>query len=319
MADWGAYGLATQFEGERSLYGKMKRNASLLGQDALVDQFYGDAHTSVIGRLYEVDSLITDLGRISEADWQQLNQLENSVDSISGEINRIDSLYAFASNASDSLALQNQKKSLTNYLQSFQQAWQSLSDSLSQAQLARVQSVASLNDGIISNDLLVNNRKVVNRIFLETLALGNYTATETQLNDLLAVAGQCFLEGGDAVLQARALYSAFAQPLLIDDIAICGYQGEERSTKGAGMGGSSNYEIKVMPNPAKDRVSFVVSGASPNAAFFVQIFDLNGKIVKELNVRNGEVLAQAFLPGLNFCRVHMGDEPVQTVKFIVIP
>jgi hypothetical protein len=315
----GAYGLAAQFEGERSLYGKMKRNASLSGQDALVDQFFGGAHTSVIGRLYEIDSLTTDLGRMSEADWQQLNQLDNSIDSISGEITRIDSLYAFASTASDSLALQNQKKSLTNYLQPLQQAWQSLSDSLSQAQLARVPSVASLNNGIISNDLLVNNRKIVNRIFLETLALGNYTATETQLNDLLAVAVQCFLEGGDAVLWARALYSAFAQPLQIDDVAICGYQGEERSTKGAGMGASGNYEIKVMPNPAKDRVSFVVSGALPDATFFVQIFDLNGKIVKELNVRNGEVLTHAFSPGLYFCRAHMGEEPVQTVKFIIIP
>jgi hypothetical protein len=311
--------LAAQFEGERSLYGKMKRNASLSGQDALADQFFGDAHTSVIGRLYEIDSLITDLGRISEADWQQLNQLVGSIDSISAAITRIDSLYAFASNASDSLALQNQKRVLTNNLQPLRQAWQNLSDSVYQLQLPKVPDVMALNKYIVSNDVLVNNRKVVNRIFLETLALGNYTATETQLNDLLAVASQCFLEGGDAVLQARALYSAFARPLQIDDTAICGHQGEERDTKSAGMSAAGRYEIKVIPNPAKDHVSFVVPNASSDAVFFVQILDLNGKIVKELNVRNGEVLSQAFLPGLYFCRVHMGEEPAQTVKFIIIP
>lgn len=215
--------------------------------------------------------------------------------------------------------MSNHKKVLTNYLQPLQQAWQSLSDSLYQVQLSRVPSLMALNNGVLSNDVLVNNRKVVNRIFLETLASGNYTATETQLNDLLTVAGQCFLEGGDAVLQARALYSAFAQPLQIDDITICGYQGEERSTKGTGMGASGSYEIKVMPNPAKDRISFLVPGASPDAVFFVQIFDLNGKMVKELNVRNGEVLTHAFSPGLYFCRAHIYEDPVQTAKFIIVP
>jgi hypothetical protein len=31
------------------------------------------------------------------------------------------------------------------------------------------------------------------------------------------------------------------------------------------------------------------------------------------------VLTHAFSPGLYICRAHMGEEPVQTVKFIIIP
>jgi hypothetical protein len=177
--------------------------------------------------------------------------------------------------------------------------------------------VLGLNAGIPATDALVANRKALNRIWLETLASGNYNATQGQLDDLLAVAEQCFLEGGDAVLQARALYGALAQPLSFDDISICGGEIEERNQRDLKV--QSAFAVKVVPNPAKDQFSVQASGVPEGAWLHVQIADLNGKILKDTRIRNGEVLAYAFAPGLYVCRALADDASYKVVKFIVLP
>lgn len=128
---------------------------------------------------------------------------------------------------------------------------------------------------------------------------------------------QCYYEGGDAVLQARALYGALLQPLDLDDTLICTGGGEERSQVKNRK--TSDFSVKVVPNPAKDQFSIQASGVTENTWLHIQIADLNGKILKDTRIHNGEVLAYAFAPGLYICRVSAEDTPVQIVKFIVIP
>ena len=125
------------------------------------------------------------------------------------------------------------------------------------------------------------------------------------------------VHGYYAVLQARALYGALAQPLELDDALICTGGGEERSQIKTEK--TSGFSVKVVPNPAKDRFSIQATGLPTDALMHLQIADMNGKILKDARVRNGEVLAYAFAPGLYLCRVLVGDVPAKVVKFIVVP
>lgn len=312
----GAYSLATQFEGERSLYAKIKRDSSLLGQDSLVDQFFVHASTGVLGAMYEMDRQMVALGNIGEEDWDLLLELERGADSLIGLIHQTDSAYQIAPTAADSLALQNQKMNLLALLNTGQATWQDLIGDLKASWLINATAIIGQNATIPDTNMLVANRKALNRIWLETLASGNYNATQSQLDDLLDVALQCYYEGGDAVLQARALYGALAQPLELDDALICTGGGEERSQIKTEK--VTDFKVKVVPNPAKDQFSVQASGVPEGAWLHVQIADLNGKILKDARVRNGEVLAYAFAPGLYFCRVLVGDVPAKVVKFIVV-
>jgi len=132
------------------------------------------------------------------------------------------------------------------------------------------------------------------------------------------MAAQCYYEGGDAVLQARILYRALAQPLSFDDISICGGEIEERNQRDLEL--RSAFFVKVVPNPAKDRFSIQASGVPADAVLRVQITDLNGRVLKDTRVQNGEILAHAFSPGLYLCRVSMDDAPAaQIVKFVILP
>jgi len=314
----GTYGLAAQFEGERSLYGKMMRNSTLHEQDTLVDQFFGNAAIGTIGALYNVDYLTSQLGSLSSTDWATVLYVEQITDSLMNEAHRIDSLYGYATTAQDSLDLQSQKHFLIAQIQPLQEAWQHLADSISMGQVSMAASIAAQNAGIGTTNLLTANRKTVNRIWLETIASGRYEASQGQLDDLLSVAEQCFLEGGDAVLQARILYRSLAQPLSLDDISICGGEIEERNQRDLAF--RSAFFVKVVPNPAKDRFSIQASGVPANAVLRVQITDLNGRVLKDTRVQNGEILAYAFSPGLYLCRVSTGDGPAaQVVKFVILP
>ena len=127
---------------------------------------------------------------------------------------------------------------------------------------------------------------------------------------------RCY-EGGDAVLQARALYGAFAQPLELDDVFICTGGGEERSQVKPGK--VSGFSVKVVPNPSKDRFAIQAMGIPADALMHLQVVDLNGKTIKDTHIRNGEVLAYSFAPGLYVCRVSAEGTSTQTVKFIVVP
>jgi len=313
----GAYSLATQFEGERSLYAKIKRDSSLFGQDSLVDQFFVQASIGILGAMYEVERQMVALGNIGEEDWDLLLELERGADSLIGLIHQTDSAYQIAPTAADSLALQNQKMNLLAQLSTGQATWQGLIGDLKASWLTSATAIIGQNATIPDTNLLVANRKTLNRIWLETLASDNYNATQSQLDDLLTIALQCYYEGGDAVLQARALYGALAQPLALDDVLICYGGGEERSPIKAEK--VTDFKVKVVPNPAKDRFSVQASGVPEGAWLHVQIADLNGKILKDARVRNGEVLAYAFAPGLYICRVLADDAPAKVVKFIVVP
>lgn len=51
----------------------------------------------------------------------------------------------------------------------------------------------------------------------------------------------------------------------------------------------------------------------------LQILDSNGILEKELIVANGASISAFFNPGLHFCRVYVGKEPVDVVKLVIIP
>lgn len=313
----GAYSLATQFEGERSLYAKIKRDSSLLGQDSLVDQFFVNASQGALGALHEVERQMVALGIPMEQEWNLLLELERNADSLISLIHQTDSAYQLAPTAADSLALQNQKMNLQAQLSTGQATWQGLIGDLRASLLTNATAIIGQNATIPDTNMLVVNRKVLNRIWLETLASGDYNATQSQLDDLLDIALQCYYDGGDAVLQARALYGALAQPLDLDDALLCTGGGEERSRVTTRK--TSDFNVKVVPNPTKDQFAIQATGIATDALMHLQIADLNGKIRKDACVRNGEVLACTFAPGLYICRVSVGDAPAQVVKFIVVP
>lgn len=314
------YDQTTQREGERSLYRKMRTNASLLGQDASVDQFFASASIGAIGQLYGVESQLQALGALPEIDRTRLLQIVHTLDSLAQVRNQIDQLYASAQNAADSTALRNWKTTCFAAARPLLAEWSEIRDDAEAALAAEIPGILALNNSIASSNTWVANRKTVNRIYLETIASGIDTATQYQISDLLAIANQCALEGGDAVLQARAVYNALAEePLMFNDMEICDLGVGERSDKSVAVQTHTAHKVNTVPNPARDAFVLTVQGVNPGETLRLQIWDADGILEKELLVTNGAIVPTPFNPGLYFCRVYVGEEPADVVKLVIIP
>ena len=111
-----SYGATDDFEGSRTLFGRIKNDLSLLGQDNQVDSFYQANLASNIARFQGITDAIRQSLAIPTAALSTMENNWSMIDSILVEINTIDSLFQFAQNQSDSIVLSNQNIALQNLL-----------------------------------------------------------------------------------------------------------------------------------------------------------------------------------------------------------
>jgi hypothetical protein len=312
------YGAMLQFESGRSLYRKLKEDYSLLGNNAYVDGFYASAETGTTGVLDEIDSQIAEMWAIDSTTQAQIFAYQQTLDGIVVEVNRIDSLYPFAQTYADTLVLQNHKKI---YMESLQQPminFQDMTDALTTTQQSMVPNILALNQSLQTPTPLVSNRKIVNQIYLESIASAIFSLDIVQQNTLFSVASQCPKLGGDAVLQARELYSRLVTRTVFNDDILCDLQARGTSRDHASFDRQPKFKVHLVPNPSYDHFTLFVSSLPLSTPLTIKVTDINGRDLNELDVHNGEVLSQHYSPGLYFCHVYANGQLVEIAKLVVV-
>jgi Secretion system C-terminal sorting domain len=113
------------------------------------------------------------------------------------------------------------------------------------------------NNGILANANYELNKKLVNEIYLETIAKNSCSFTPLQISDLLSISEQCPFSGGNAVYVARGLYSIVDPRKDYNDQAICLSEGvvlRQASPKQIGEQGVFEY-VSLFPNPASNSLT----------------------------------------------------------------
>lgn len=112
------------------------------------------------------------------------------------------------------------------------------------------------NNGIsvLSSDLPDWNLKEVNRIYLNSVAIGEFSFSGTDKTTLMNIAQQCPLMGGSAVFKARSLLSVVSD-MDFDDVVLCQPTGQRQ---GEGKNGIAKTVYQIFPNPANDLLTIVL-------------------------------------------------------------
>lgn len=143
-------------------------------------------------------------------------------------------------------------------------------------------------------------------------------ASPQQIDDLKSVGDQCVLSGGDAVTRARALFRALTEASYNpDDVAIC-TQTEERVINQELLNGM-DYQITLSPNPAKDQVLIKVQELANGVPIQVQVYDLNGKLFRNITLNNGDYCRPSLNNGIFICRVYQEGKILGYAKLVIIP
>jgi hypothetical protein len=106
----------------------------------------------------------------------------------------------------------------------------------------RISYLLQLNAAVSTSLAPAANHKTVNTILLDWLATDDIASSD--METLISIAGQCPLEGGDAVYEARSLVSHFAGTEF-DDRDLCGTQNRQAR----GKKGPTLDRVIVFPNP----------------------------------------------------------------------
>ncbi len=185
------------------LFEKLERAPGIMDTSTIMADFYAAKENEELGSLFalrkEIDSL--------------MGLLPESFDTLQVYMSLTDSLLEALSFA-DSLAVNNPQAAIPGLPQqllarcdSLLVLSQELAGNLSGIRVALVDTLKALNESIADTAIYVSNEKIVNGIYLTTLAQDSTTLDTAQADSLYAVAIQCPEEGGPAVYRARSLYA----------------------------------------------------------------------------------------------------------------
>lgn len=159
-------------------------------------------------------------------------------------------------------------------------------EGFTQAREQEIAGLLALNAAVTPELQPDENQQVVNGIVLnfllsDSLANGN-------LDTLTAIAGQCPLEGGDAVYEARAIVAHYSD-IEFDDYQICATAERQQKMQR----GNAGSHISVYPNPTTGVVFFETTGEVQ-----VRVFNQLGQLQLEKSLAGNRLDLGQLPPGL---------------------
>lgn len=136
------------------------------------------------------------------------------------------------------------------------------------------------NSLVQSSKLVEQNEKLINTIYLETIAQGIYELNANQAASVLSIAEQCPYSGGSAVYRARVLYQLVDKNMEYNDFSTCLAQGYFRKShpENSQINDSTSELVKfgISPNPAKNEATVYYENKFKEVSF-LEICNLSGK------------------------------------------
>lgn len=308
------YGDVLQFESVRQLYHRMHLHPEMAQKSTDLETFYKAAQEGKTEQFYAAEQATKGVYKLPDAMNAGLETALADIQSNSTALEALLSELSKVDTHADSMKIFQQANTL---LRAVQPAVANLYSFALQEETYRS------NQALYAHDLTVQltadnvpeqNRKAVQRLYLQTAALGLYELNPQQILEAEAIAVQCPHEGGSAVYVARLLYNMQESRIFSDSYCMAS---QERNA-------NTNSEtvaqaIRLMPNPATDEVKISGLGAKPGEAVTLFLMQPSGYVCIEKTIESDDMtLSVANLsPGVYFCKVQSSDGQTRTVKFVI--
>ncbi len=315
--DSSAYGAYLNWEGARHLYRKLRRDSSLLGQEAVIDSFYQAADSSLLGALYRLEQGILSLYLPDSA----LQALQADLEDHAAEMRALEEALAEASDSAGQAAILADIWDLQLLQTDDWEAWLDLAASRAGQISLAAGGLIHENAGLDAAGIFAQNEKAVNEVLLSLAADGAYRLDSAQLAAIEPIAFQCPFEGGHAVYRARALY-LLNERGAFNDVQLC-QNSEDRppSLPGAALPAEPAEDFRLFPNPARDNWRLGVPQAYIGQPLSIRIYSLAGQLVGSREVRAAaplELMEPKLESGLYFVEAWSGGQRVFTARLAIV-
>ncbi len=262
---------------QRRLYEKLTEEGNPYTGDSDVNTFLSQAQSNGLSGYGNLQKNLRLMFNLNANDISDLASYESQIDQKMNQLAETElDLNAFGINQTDSTNLTNLRNTILQALATITAQRESKLSNISSTRSTLASALTTQNNVLTGTAEYLLNEKTVNSIFLETIATGNNSFSESQLSSLESIAGQCALSGGESVLRARDMLALVQETAYFyDDDILCNAQ--PRTSKGS-VGGFEDA-IKIFPNPANDEIRIQYDVQKTDGAH-LKFFNVYGQLSK---------------------------------------
>ncbi len=319
------------------MYRRLSDDPSLINGDPDVQSFYNEKFGESLGKLVEVDKSSKYLHEIDPSIKGQIESLKNLTEGYRIQLTALNE--GLSDNPTDSewADLKQAQKLLYNQIEVAENQLNALYATVRSGKEIEADNIKGVNEGIYTNVEYELNDKTVNKIYLSTVARGNFVFTATQASQLWLIATQCPLSGGKSVFKTRGLYRLIDRNADFgNDFDICNANGillnqtngnenteakpenalEDLSSSQAVNTQTNDNILRVNPNPAQDELK--ITWTSLAGIGELAIYNSLGTVVLQKTVDNNFTVDISNLPvGIYWITVQNGTGNYATEKVLI--
>lgn len=265
---------------QKRLYRRLVYEENPYTNDADFDGFLGTQIIGSAGQFAAVEQGLHTLFALPEADWTALDTAEAAISLYLGQLADVELLLAADDlDSQDSTDLEASRADILAQIELLSADLEGRREAISDSRASAAGALNAQNAALGDTTAYEANEKAVNALRLQTLARGVTTLTEQQRTTLEAIAVQCPMADGEAVLHARALlaltdgeydFSAY------DDSTACIFSRPEATS--STLRNLTYGQISVYPNPANQTINIQV-GVRETEMLSFRLFSTLGRLV----------------------------------------
>lgn len=288
------------------LYEKLKRTPTLIATNAVYNTFYQHIEASNIGKIYEVydrfHELSNESGMLGYRNYN--DDLVNQKDLISNSLIEYLAAVDNQAKADKWQAVQTEISGLENLEANSTTKVTERLNSINSAQTAMQNSLSAMSN----TNIIEDNFSTIYGIIINHLDVLSFNFSENEIASITAIALQCPVFGGRAVIEARNLLamSGISNDYHDEDCFI-----EQRAMVSSEQkANNSSFGFKYQ-NPASKTMSYSFEGAK-DANLSFRIINISGGIVfTESNLKSrGQINVSSLTKGLYFIECQSGKDKI---------
>ncbi len=308
-----------KWQNERVVFDRLKSIPGLVEQDTEASAFVQQQSTTPLGALSNAERMKNEALQPEPENRASFISLAAEKELLTAKQIAIDSMISDQSNVAALKAWRDAKSGILQRMNTVNTSMGQLRQRMGQSRVSKLSQLTPVNEQIAAELRIEKNQKLLNSIYLETIAAEKYEFTDAQLKDLEYLAAQCPLEGGDAVFRSRSMLS-LVRDTFYSDIERCATAAIAEKQTGANATGKGidGIRLSTFPNPASERLT-LLSNITTEQVMTVIIYDNLGRIVKQQNIqmdgKRATMDTRALIPGIYYIKVSDAGNMLYSGKF----
>lgn len=296
------YPVSTNWTTDALLYERLEELKNTEWNNTFFEEFYKKEHMSSIGKLQEIQQSTKQVFVSTKPTKTILQNYAENLSELSEELGNINQ------DEVEEIMVNEKKVSISKEIQQFQRLAIPLEDDLAKVQAISIDVIRSRNANIVGDKVYELNEKIVNNIYLATIAKGLLQLTGEQAKLIEDISNQCPIEGGRAVYRARSIYQLVNPNKIWSDEILCketSIKQEVHDNKQLSDSFSKNFVL--VPNPANELVN-LRSLDNQKWVGKIEILSPIGQVVYNANINHATteqlIDISSLAAGMYYCHLY---------------